>query len=121
VTVIDVRVTALGDGAVDRGGDGAVDRGGAGALALERAGVALADVVVVPAVEDRAWTGLLLALAAGATVVASDLPTARELGVPVLVPPRDPAALAEAIAKAEAAPPREDLTDLEACGRALLG
>jgi len=79
-----------------------------------------ADVVVVPAVEDRAWPGLLQALAGGVPVVASDLPTARELGAPVLVPPRDPAALAAAIGQHGPEPPRPELTDLEACGRALL-
>jgi glycosyltransferase involved in cell wall biosynthesis len=79
-----------------------------------------ADVVVVPAVEDRAWTGALQALAEGVPLVASDLPTLRELGAPVLVPPRDPAALAEAIGAAAAGAPRPELADLEACGRALL-
>jgi glycosyltransferase involved in cell wall biosynthesis len=80
-----------------------------------------ADVVVVPAVEDRAWPAALQALADGVPLVASDLPTLRELAVPSLVPPRDPAALAEAITAGRASPPRVDLTDLEACGRALLG
>jgi glycosyltransferase involved in cell wall biosynthesis len=89
-------------------------------LAAERAAIAAADVVVVPAVEDRAWTGLLLALATGVPVVASDLPTARELGAPVLVPPRDPAALAAAIGRHGPEPARDELTDLAACGRALL-
>jgi glycosyltransferase involved in cell wall biosynthesis len=79
-----------------------------------------ADVVVVPAVEDRAWPGLLQALAAGVPVVASDLPTARELGAPVLVPPRNPAALAAAIGEHRPGRPRLELTDLEACGSALL-
>jgi glycosyltransferase involved in cell wall biosynthesis len=80
-----------------------------------------ADVVVVPAVEDRAWPAALQALADGVPLVASDLPTLRELAVPSLVPPRDPAALAQAITAGRASPPRVDLTDLEACGRALLG
>jgi glycosyltransferase involved in cell wall biosynthesis len=79
-----------------------------------------ADVVVVPAVEDRAWAGALQALAEGVPLVASDLPTLRELGAPVLVPPRDPAALAEAIGAAVAEAPRPELADLEACGTALL-
>ena len=81
-----------------------------------------ADVIVVPAVEDRAWTGLLHAQACGIPAVVSDLPTLRELGAETLVPPRDPAALADAIAGVEARPTqRADVTDLEACGRALLG
>jgi glycosyltransferase involved in cell wall biosynthesis len=84
----------------------------------ERAETIRADVVVVAAVEDRAWTGLLHALACGVPVAATDLPTARELGVPVLVPPRDPAALVGAINRREPGPP--SVTDLEACGRALL-
>jgi glycosyltransferase involved in cell wall biosynthesis len=110
VTVGDQRVAARDDGA-----DG---RDGPDGLAAERAGVSWADVVVVPAVEDRAWPGLLLALAAGVPVVASDLPTARELAAPVLAPPRDPAALGEAIGRAAAEPPRRKLTDLaEAIGR----
>jgi glycosyltransferase involved in cell wall biosynthesis len=79
-----------------------------------------ADVVVVPAVEDRAWPAALRALADGVPLVASDLPTLRELAVPSLVPPRDPSALAEAITAAQASAPRADLTDLEACARALL-
>jgi glycosyltransferase involved in cell wall biosynthesis len=83
-------------------------------------GPAAAEVVVVPAVEDRAWTGALQALADGVPIVASDLPTMRELGVRSLVAPREPVALAEAIGAAEAGPPRADLTDVEACGRALL-
>lgn len=77
-----------------------------------------ADVVVVGAVEDRAWTGLLHALAGGVPVAATDLPTLREYGVPALVPPRDPAALAGAILRRESGPP--PATDLEACGMALL-
>ena len=85
----------------------------------ERAEALRADVVVVGAVEDRAWTGLLHALAAGVPVAATDLPTTRELGVPALVPPRDPAALAGAVLRREPGPP--SVTDLEACGRALLG
>jgi glycosyltransferase involved in cell wall biosynthesis len=84
----------------------------------ERAEVLRADVVVVGAVEDRAWTGLLHALAAGVPVAATDLPTTRELGVPALVPVRDPVALAGAILRREPGPP--SATDLEACGRALL-
>ena len=86
----------------------------------EGAAIAAADVVVVPAVEDRAWTGALHALAAGVTVIASRLPTMRELEVPSLVPLRDPDALAESILTRDAITPRPDLTDLEACGRALL-
>jgi len=85
----------------------------------ERAEALRADVVVVGAVEDRAWTGLLYALAGGVPVAATDLPTTRELGVPALVPPRDPAALAGAILRREPGPP--SATDLEACGRELLG
>ena len=86
----------------------------------EGAAIAAADVVVVPAVEDRAWTGALHALAAGVTVIASRLPTMRELEVPSLVPLRDPDVLAESILTRDAITPRPDLTDLEACGKALL-
>ena len=85
----------------------------------ERTEALRADVVVVGAVEDRAWTGLLHALAGGVPVAATNLPTTRELGVPALVPPRDPAALAGAILRREPGPP--SATDLEACGRELLG
>jgi len=92
-------------------------RGDAGGPGLA---VAWADVVVVPAVEDRAWPAALQALADGVPLVTSDLPTLRELGVPSLVPPRDPAALADAITAAVASAPRANLTNLEACGRALL-
>jgi glycosyltransferase involved in cell wall biosynthesis len=84
----------------------------------EREAVQAADVVLVPAVEDRAWTGLLHAIACGVPAVASDLPTMRELGATVLAAPRDPAALAAAVPRAEVV--AGDVTDLEACGRALL-
>ena len=109
--------------ASDLGIDDAVTIGAGGAddgLAAEGEAVAWADVVVVPAVEDRAWTGALHALAAGVPVIASGLPTMRELEVPSLVPPRDPAALAESIVLRSPITPRPDLADLEACGRALL-
>jgi glycosyltransferase involved in cell wall biosynthesis len=92
-------------------------RGDAGGPGLA---VAWADVVVVPAVEDRAWPAALQALADAVPLVTSDLPTLRELGVPSLVPPRDPAALADAITAAVASAPRANFTNLEACGRALL-
>ncbi len=68
-----------------------------------RALLAAADAVVVPAVEDRPWPELLEAMAAGLTVVASDLPAVREMvtdGVEGwLVPGRDAAALADALAR----------------------
>jgi glycosyltransferase involved in cell wall biosynthesis len=97
----------------------------------ERAAVQEADAIVVPAVEDRAWTGLLHAFACGVPAIASDLPTTRELGGAQLVPSRDPAALASALSALAADPGlRADLaergrraavTDVAACGRALLG
>jgi glycosyltransferase involved in cell wall biosynthesis len=100
-------------------------------VAGEREAVQSADVVVVPAVEDRAWTGLLHAFACGVPAVATDLPTARELAATVLVPPRDPGALAAALGALADDPPRRAdlaargrraaLTDVAACGRALLG
>ena len=90
-----------------------------------------ADAVVVAAVEDRAWTGLLHAFACAVPAVASDLPTARELDGAQLVPPREPAALAAALSALAADPAlraglaargrRAAVTDVEACGRALLG
>jgi glycosyltransferase involved in cell wall biosynthesis len=93
---------------------------GEDALAAEQAAVAAADVVVVAAVEDRAWTGAVHALAAGVPVIGSSLPTMRELEVPALAPMRNPAALAESIVLHSPITPRPDLTDVEACGRALL-
>jgi glycosyltransferase involved in cell wall biosynthesis len=113
------------------------------AVTIADGAVPPADVIVVPAVEDRAWPGLIHALASGVPAVATDLPTAREIDGAALVPPRDSAALAEAIvevalrAAARVSPgdpparvsrrdpaarfsPRGDLTDLAACGRALL-
>ena len=96
----------------------------------EREAVQAADAVVVAAVEDRAWTGLLHAFACTVPAVASDLPTARELDGAQLVPPRDPAALAAALSALAGDPGlraglaargrRAAVTDVEACGRALL-
>lgn len=97
----------------------------------ERSVVREADAVVVAAVEDRAWSGLLHAFACGVPAVASDLPTTRELGGARLVPPRDPGALADALsalvsdpalrASLAASGRRAAVTDVAACGRALLG
>jgi glycosyltransferase involved in cell wall biosynthesis len=97
----------------------------------DRAVVQDVDAVVVAAVEDRAWPGLLHAFACGVPAVASDLPTTRELGGAELVPPRDPAALAVALSALAADPAlraglaargrRAAVTDVAACGRALLG
>jgi glycosyltransferase involved in cell wall biosynthesis len=99
----------------------AFDLGIEAAVTIADGPVPPADVIVVPAVEDRAWSGLIHALASGVPAVATDLPTACEIGGARLVPPRDPAALAAAIAAAPATvSPRPDLTDLAACGRALL-
>jgi glycosyltransferase involved in cell wall biosynthesis len=86
----------------------------------EREEVRRANVVVVPAVEDRAWTGILHALACGVPVVASDLPTAREVGGAALVPPRDPVALAAAVTVPRSGAPHAAVGDLAACGRELL-
>jgi glycosyltransferase involved in cell wall biosynthesis len=122
-TAVELRVTGRGPArevvlftAFDLGIERAVTVGGD-----EHEEVRRADVVVVPAVEDRAWTGLLRALACGVPVVASDLPTAREVGGAVLVPPRDPAALAAEIPRAVAGAAEVRVpTDLAACGKELL-
>jgi glycosyltransferase involved in cell wall biosynthesis len=92
-------------------------------------GLRWADAVVLPAVEDRAWIEVLEAHAAGLPVVASDLPSVRELAAAELVPPRDPAALATALEALHDPDRRAELaargraavaTDLERCGRELL-
>ena len=56
---------------------------------------------------------------AACPVAATAADYARELGVPALVPPRDPAALAGAILRREPGPP--SATDLEACGGSCSG
>ena len=59
------------------------------------------DVVVLAAVEDRPWPELSEALACGLPVVATQLPSIAEMlpdRGPSLVPPRDPDALAAALA-----------------------
>ena len=69
-------------------------------LALHRA----ARVVVLPSEGEGLSNVLLEALAAGTPVVATDVPGAREVVTPdveaLLVAPNDPAALAEALARA---------------------
>jgi glycosyltransferase involved in cell wall biosynthesis len=113
----------------------AFDLGIEGAVSLvaadERAAVRESHAVVVAAVEDRAWTGLLHAFACGVPAIASDFPTTRELGGAQLVPPRDAVALAGVLSALAGDPAvRADVaararpaatTDVAACGRALLG
>ncbi len=64
---------------------------------------ARACVVVLPSYREGLPKGLIEAAAAGRPVVATDVPGCRDVVIPgetgLLVPPRDPAALAEALAR----------------------
>lgn len=69
----------------------------------------LAEVFLLAAVRDRPWPELQQACAIGLPVVASDLPSVRAAvgpGRAVLVAPRDPAALAQAILALASGPAR---------------
>ena len=84
--------------------------------------LAAADVVLLGPVEDRPWPGLLEAMACGRPVVATDGPSARD-AVPsaaegTLVPSRDPAALAAAVADLAVAPARRGTMGSAARARA---
>ena len=133
-TRVELRVAGAGpmrESVVFTAFDLGVERAVTVAAGGEREAVQEADAVVVAAVEDRAWPGLLHAFACAVPAIASDLPTARELQGAQLVPPREPEALAAALSALAADPAlRADLaargrraavTDVEACGRALLG
>ena len=80
-----------------------------GTAALARA-LGAADVCALAAVEDRPWPGALEAMACGLPVVASDGPSVRDAVRPgregLLVPARDPAALAEAVVELASDPSR---------------